>query len=202
MVERIGCQPEINYGLRIVARNPLNSNEKQEAQVGWLRDVLGNNPNRWTLITFHHPVFSPAKNRDNPKLRGLWKPLFDAFKVDLVMCGHDHTYARSGDVSRLGNGGLYNVADGFNQVHDPDIGTVYVVSVSGPKMYDLTSFEWAVRVAEDTQLFQIVRIDGDTLKFEARTATGKLYDGFSLVKREGKPNLLQELVLPENRREH
>ena len=36
-------------------------------------------------------------------------------------------------------------------------------------------------VAEDTQLYQRVRIDGDTLHYEARTATGRLYDAFSLV---------------------
>src|SRR3546814_5998490 len=35
-------------------------------------------------------------------------------------------------------------------------------------------------VAEDTQLFQVVRIDDDTLRYEARTATGRLYDAFSL----------------------
>jgi hypothetical protein len=110
----------IDYqGVRFIS---LNSSEKQEAQVSWLRDVLQNNPNRWTLITFHHPIFSPARNRDNPELRRLWKPVFDEFKVDLIMNGHDHTYARSGDVSALGKGGIYNVADGFNQVYDPAIG--------------------------------------------------------------------------------
>lgn len=188
----------IDYqGVRIIS---LNSNEQQEAQASWLRSVLENNPNRWTLVTFHHPIFSPAKNRDNPELRKLWKPLFDEFRVDLVMNGHDHTYARSGDVSPLGRVGTYNVSDGYNQVYDAAIGTVYVVSVSGPKMYDLTSYDWAVRVAEDTQLFQVIRIDGNTLRFEARTATGRLYDGFSLVKRQGRANELRELLVPENRR--
>jgi hypothetical protein len=174
---------ETNYwfdyqGLRIVA---LNSNEKQEEQAVWLRAVLRNNPSRWTIVAFHHPIFSVARNRDNARLRSLWKPVLDDSRVDLVFNGHDHVYARSGAVA--GNG----------QVHDPVIGTVYVVSVSGPKMYDLTANEWAVRTAKNTQLFQVVTIDGEELRFEARTATGRLHDAFLLRKRPGQANQLVEL---------
>jgi 3',5'-cyclic AMP phosphodiesterase CpdA len=86
-------------GTRIVA---LDSNRLHEEQVPWLRAVLSKNPQRWTVLTFHHPIFSPANDRDNPKLRALWKPLIDEFKVDLVLTGHDHTYARSGDMAGSG----------------------------------------------------------------------------------------------------
>ncbi|WP_221030884.1 fibronectin type III domain-containing protein [Actomonas aquatica] len=185
----------IDYqGARIIA---LNSNEKQEEQVAWLEQVLSNNPQRWTIVTFHHPIFSPAKNRDNPKLRELWKPVFDAHKVDLVLTGHDHTYARTGDVSATV--GIHNLPAGYNQAYDPAIGTVYVVSVSGPKMYEITQ-EAFVRSAEDTQLYQIISVDGQTLSFEARTATGRLYDRFELIKRDGQPNELREALPPLNRR--
>jgi 3',5'-cyclic AMP phosphodiesterase CpdA len=159
---------------------------------------LSDNPQRWTILTFHHPIFSPASDRDNPRLRELWKPVLDEFKVDLVLTGHDHTYARSGDVSaRVGSA---NVPTGYQQVYDPEIGTVYVVSVSGPKMYGLGNASWAVRVAEDTQLYQVITVDHDELRYVARTATSRLYDQFTLKKREGQPNLLIELLSPENRR--
>lgn len=185
-------------GTRIVV---LNSNEHQEEQVGWLRHVLAHNPNRWTILTFHHPIFSPASKRDNPRLRNLWKPLFDEFRVDLILTGHDHTYARSGDVSgRAGVVGTENVPEGYQQVYDPDIGTVYVVSVSGPKMYAQGDTNWAVRRAEDTQLFQVITVDGNELRFEARTATGRLYDAFTLQKRPGRANRLLEVLPPEHRR--
>jgi hypothetical protein len=48
------------------------------------------------------------------------------------------------------------------------------------------------RVAEDTQLYQVITIDGDTLRFEARTAMGSLYDAFQLKKRPGEINELIE----------
>lgn len=194
-----GLEESVYYidfqGTRIIS---LNSNERQEDQVAWLRVVLANNPMRWTIVTFHHPMFSPAVNRDNPKLRELWKPILDEYRVDLVLTGHDHTYARSGDVS--GQPTSENVPSGYQQAYDPTIGTVYVVSVSGPKMYGVGPATWAKRFAEDTQLYQIITIDGDELRFEARTATNRLYDHFTLWKRDGKPNQLIELLPPENRR--
>jgi 3',5'-cyclic AMP phosphodiesterase CpdA len=185
-------------GARIIS---LNSNERQEEQVAWLREVLSRNPMRWTIITFHHPIFSPAKNRDNPALRALWKPVFDEYKVDLVLTGHDHTYARSGDMKGRERVGTQNLPAGYNQAYDAAIGTVYVVSVSGPKMYDLTSDAWAVRAAEDTQLFQIITVSGQTLRFEARTATNRLYDSFTLNKVPGSPNVLVETLPLESRRQ-
>jgi 3',5'-cyclic AMP phosphodiesterase CpdA len=185
-------------GARIIS---LDSNAKQEEQIPWLRETLRSNPHRWSILTFHHPIFSPARNRDNAKLRELWKPVFDEFKVDLVLTGHDHTYARSGDVSGRVAVGDTNQPKGYNQAYDPAIGTVYVVSVSGPKMYDLTPGDrWAVRFAEDTQLFQIITVASDELRFEARTATNRLYDAFTLKKRAGRPNELIEALPPESRR--
>lgn len=185
----------IDYqGARIIS---LESNRRPADQVAWLRDVLKNNPQRWTILTFHHPIFSPANNRDNPELRALWKPIFDEFKVDLVLTGHDHTYARSGDIS--GRGGSINLPEGYNQAYDAKIGTVYVVSVSGPKMYNVTT-NFAVRTAEDTQLYQIIDVGLDEIRYQSRTATGRLYDAFTLKKRAGQPNELIEMLPGERRR--
>lgn len=115
--------------------------------------------------------------------------------MDLVLNGHDHTYARTGDLAGRAMVGTENVPEGYRQAWDPNIGTVYVVSVSGPKMYAQEHTDWAVRRAEDTQLFQVITVDGDELRYQARTATGRLYDAFTLRKRAGLPNALLE-VLP------
>ena len=139
-------------------------------------------------------MFSPATDRDNPKLREQWKPLLDEFKVDLVLNGHDHTYARTGQ--RDNDELLENVPSGYQQAYDPAIGTVYVVSVSGPKMYKITKGNFAKRTAENTQLYQIVDIDKTVLRYRAYTANGELYDQFELHKREEAPNLLMESVAP------
>jgi hypothetical protein len=95
-----------------------------------------------------------------------------------------------------------NLPTGSNTV-DPKTGTVYVVSVSGPKMYELDPKPFMTRVAEDTQLYQIIHVDGDTLRFEARTAVGEVYDAFTLRKRAGQINELidQTPTTPARRRE-
>jgi hypothetical protein len=68
-------------------------------------------------------------------------------------------------------------------------------------MYDTSGSSWAVRTAEDTQLFQVITVDGDALRYVARTATSRLYDQFTLTKQgPGKPNRLTEALPPERRR--
>ena len=77
---------------------------------------------------------------------------------------------------------------------------MHVVSVSGPKMYGISKGNFAKRLAENTQLYQIIHIDDKNLQYEAYEATGKLYDKFTLQKRNGMPNLLLEALPSENRR--
>lgn len=168
-------------GTRFISLNSQEiwlSDSLMEVQKQWLIEQLQNNPNRWTCIFFHHPVFSAGEGRDNVKLRENFKPVFDQYQVDIVLQGHDHTYARG-----------RNLPVGVN-LADVNNGTMYVVSVSGPKMYDVTDIRWMDRKAKNTQLFQTITIEGDTLRFEAYTAVGTLYDAFDLVKQVEGPNQL------------
>jgi hypothetical protein len=48
------------------------------------------------------------------------------------------------------------------------------------------------RTAEDTQLYQIIHLDGNKLEYEARTATGEVYDSFVPEKESGRHNNLTE----------
>lgn len=166
----------IDYqGVRFVS---LNSEDKEAEQVAWLEKVLAQNPNRWSVLVFHRPLFSTAKGRDNKELRELWLPVIDRHRVDLVLQGHDHSYGRS-----------HNLRAG-RTVRDRESGTVFVVSVSGPKQYEMQKQEWMRRAAENTQLYQIVTVEGGTLKYEARTVTGEIYDAFELKKRGDGANRL------------
>ena len=180
-------------GVRFIS---LNSNEQHEVQATWLKLVLDANPNQWTIVTFHHPLFSSAEGRDNESLRKLWKPIFDQYRVDLVLQGHDHTYARTG-LSLPATG--ENLNTGLNVRHGP---TIYVVSVSGPKQYDVGKRNFFKRSASGAQLYQIIHIDGNELRFEARVANGALYDSFVLKKHEEDFNELVDLIpnSPESRK--
>lgn len=168
-------------GVRIIS---LNSNEQHELQAKWVERVLASNPNTWTIVTFHHPMYSSARGRDNVALRKLWKPILDRAGVDLVLQGHDHSYARTGmQLPPVGE----NLSTGVNLMDGP---TVYVVSVSGPKQYDVGERSFFDRSASGTQLYQVIHVDSNKISYEARAANGELYDAFELRKRAGQKNEL------------
>lgn len=157
-------------GVRIVA---LNSIDKIDEQAQWLDNVLSDHKGKWKILAFHYPIYSAAIKRDNKTLREKWLPIIDKHNVDLVLQGHDHTYGRS---HLLSNNKIVK--------NYPDYGSVYTVSVSGPKMYDLTTATRGLmdRVAEDTQLYQVISVDNDRIDYRAYTTTGLLYDRFELTK--------------------
>jgi len=150
----------------------LNGNEKLDEQAKWLDEILADNTNHWTIVSIHQPFYSTAKNRDNPHLRERFIPILDKYGVDLVLQGHDHSYGRT---HKLRNGKV---------VSENEEGTVYVVSVSGPKQYS-TNPKFAdlmVKVGTDVQLFQVLTVDDTSIKYESWTVTGELYDSFELRK--------------------
>ena len=186
----IDALPETSYfidyqGVRFIA---LNSNEKIDEQTIWLEETLKNNPHEWVIAFLHHPIYSASTSRDNPKRRQAWKPLFDKYGVDLVLQGHDHSYAR-------GSSSLTekNLSIGTNT---KDVtGTVYVVSVSGPKQYDVKK-DWKEydisldKSGQDKQLFQVITIDDNKLSYKSYTAIGDLFDSFELIKNSDGTNSL------------
>ncbi len=193
------CYTFVYQNVRFVI---LNSNTKLKEQAVWLDETLSGNTSAWTICSFHHPVFSTAKDRDNAALRAAWKPILDKHQVDMVLQGHDHTYGRTGlDTPSEPAETIGNIPAGVTH-RDDHHGTVYVVSVSGPKMYPLEPEPFMVRVAENTQLYQIIHIDGLRLRYEARTAIGELYDSFTLEKTMGQPSRILEAsgLMAERRR--
>ncbi len=156
-------------GVRFVM---VNSNDRLEDQARWMDTLLGRNPNRWTIVLLHHPLYSSGRERDDRKTREAFLPLFDKHHVDLVLTGHDHTYARSHPL----------VNSAAVSVGLP--GTVYVVSSSGPKFYEYTSRydSLMARSGVNIQLYQIITVDGGRLSYRACTADGALYDSFDLRK--------------------
>ncbi|MBX9681611.1 MAG: fibronectin type III domain-containing protein [Gemmataceae bacterium] len=162
----VDCQ-----GMRLIC---LDSNQKPDVQAPWLEKTLRESTAKWNVVAFHHPIVSSMGSGSPAALS--WRPILDSHRVDLVLQGHEHIYARS---ELMGPGGKS--------------GPVFVTSVSGPKMYPLRKEDWMRRSAQGIQLFQVIRIDGDRLVYEARTAAGELFDGFELRRNpDGKTNTLTE----------
>jgi 3',5'-cyclic AMP phosphodiesterase CpdA len=157
-----------------------------QAQAAWFESVMSRPSARWTIVSFHQPVYPCARADDGVEFRDEWAPLFRAFGVDLVLQGHDHCYART-----TGPHG----ATASSSAARPLEGPVYVVSVAGAKMYRVTAraHERADRVAEDTELYQVIDVEAERLRFRAFTAAGELYDAFDLLRDGDGRNLLVEM---------
>ena len=148
-----------------------------DEQARWLECVLAGNPNPWSIVLIHQPVYSPRGREASNAIKAALQPVIERHGVDLVLQGHDHTYGR-----RSG--------DGRGQALPQ-----YVVTVSGPKQYRLSDEARRTMdpTAEDTQLFQVLRIDGQRLRYQARTATGRLYDDFEIVRAADGRKTMREI---------
>ncbi len=173
----------IDYqGVRFVSLDSpaMGYNRSDAGQIlAWLEKVLGENPNQWSIVFTHYPVFSCSQGRDSEEYKEAVKPILEKYGVDLVLQGHDHTYCRGQNLSQVAD------KEGNNPM--------YVVSVAGPKMYGLNTRFWSDRVASDTQLYQHISINGNSLDYKAYSVDGQLYDAFKLVKKASGVNFVQEL---------
>src|SRR5690625_7915581 len=73
--------------------------------------------------------------------------------------------------------------------------TMYVVSVSGPRMSGNRQEKklWMDRLEVHSQLYQVITVDWDELRYRAHTPTGEVFDAFYLNKRPGKVNEIRDL---------
>jgi len=158
----------------------LNSTGHLDKQTKYIKEKLSNTDAKWKIVTSHHSVFSPAEGRDFEYARKVWKPLFDEYGVDLVLNGHDHTYARghvpvkSSNIDQSGN-----------------FKTLYITSVSGPKQYKVDreqikdyradGYE-SDKLGEQIQFFQVISVENNKLIYNAYTTLGNIYDKAIITK--------------------
>ena len=181
----------------------LNSNREMAPQLNWLVQQLQLSGFKWRIVTFHHPLFSPrGREHFKPAVRTALLKLMDQYSVDLVLQGHDHTYLRG----QLPVTNLQPSTDNMQNFQ-----TLYVTSVSGPKQYEVAEGELetyekeafrSIRLATNTQFFQVISINKEEIDYKAYTARGLLYDRAVIRKnaRTGKKKIIQRIpnITPRN----
>ncbi len=174
---------ELRYSQDVHVFVLSTQNSQIEEQAAWLDARLSESDARWRIVSMHHPVFSSGRDRDSPERRAALLPVLTKHDVDLVLQGHDHTYARGAIAQTPERLGMADAEGG--------VATMFVNSVSGPKQYAFNEDGWEgyaedgvvlERRAENTQFFQVITIDGERLEYRAYTALRDLYDAFAMVK--------------------
>jgi 3',5'-cyclic AMP phosphodiesterase CpdA len=143
-----------------------------DKELEWVTKVLRDNPNRWTVVVQHQGIYAIAQGREYWSMRAALAPLYEKYRVDLVLQGHDHCYARTHKIAR-------------DRIVDPAApGVVYAISVSGPKMYKTqkVNSQYMAKMIEDKQFYQIVDVSPERLALTAYSIDGAIADGFELRK--------------------
>lgn len=151
----------------------LDGNQPPDTQAPWLEEQLRSSKATWKFAVYHQPAYSSEPGRDNPDIREQWGRLFDQYHVDMALQGHDHGYLRTKPM-RAGQ-----------EVASPAEGTVYVVSVSGTKYYDVGEFPYAAKTMDHTSTYQVIDIQTGTenkLTYRAYDLDGNVRDELVIVK--------------------
>lgn len=150
----------------------LDSNLPPESQSAWLEEQLSKSKATWKFVTYHHPAYSSAPKRDNKALRQTWGPIFDKYRVDLALQGHDHAYLRTYPMK------------GDQRAAGAKDGTIYIVSVSGTKMYKQDPRDYTEFGMTNVATYQVldIQISGHRLVYRAYDIDGKLRDEFVIEK--------------------
>jgi 3',5'-cyclic AMP phosphodiesterase CpdA len=72
----------------------LDSNGIDAGQTTWLRRALSRSRARLRIAVLHHPAFTCGRYVPHAGVLRHWVPLFERYRVRLVLSGHDHNYQR------------------------------------------------------------------------------------------------------------
>jgi tartrate-resistant acid phosphatase type 5 len=57
----------------------------------WIDSTLANAKEEWKIVVGHHPVYSAGGEHGiTPELINMLKPMFEKYKVQAYLCGHEH----------------------------------------------------------------------------------------------------------------
>jgi hypothetical protein len=124
----------------------------------WVRRATRSHGARWTIVVFHHPVYSAGtEHGSTPGFAGWMPRLFRKRGVDLVLNGHDHIYSAT----------------------RPLRGIRYVVSGGGgDKLYGCGP-KWFSVVCRERHHFLYVVARRDAIKIRAVSAQARVFHRFS-----------------------
>jgi 3',5'-cyclic AMP phosphodiesterase CpdA len=167
-------------------------------QLDWAKqDLAGakSRGQRWLIVMFHRPPYTNGTHTDDDFTKGTFVPLLESAGVDLVLCGHSHVAERS---FLLNNNTIINKDLSSYPINGIAPGTVYVVSGSGGKTGSLAG-KHALMAFQQGNLggFEIIYVNGDTLKGKYMKKEGSIIDSFTMTK---KGNATRVEITPQTQR--
>jgi hypothetical protein len=163
---------------------------RDSEQGRWLQEELARpRAATWTFAVFHHPLFSAHATRAIDPLRWDWAPLFldPAHKVDGVLTGHDHFFARNWRMGRLAD--------------KPQPGVLFLTSAGGgAPLYKCKARDF-VAAEKSAHHFCLFDVEGERIRITATDIAGKEIDRYVLHKGPTPPDEFCAYEVEELRRD-
>ncbi|MGR6089640.1 fibronectin type III domain-containing protein [Brevibacterium sp. CSND-B09] len=150
----------------------INSNSPDmDAHAEFIDEVVAEHGDqaRWTVLGFHHSIYSTATHWDDLDVKRLRKaipPVAARNDIDLVVSGHDHIYNRTFLMD--GEGKPVEGSEAGAEEEKEDGQTLYLTltSSSGSKFYDyVPGLDWEGKsVHNDVPAFTRVRVSDEALR--------------------------------------
>ncbi len=142
-----------DYGpVHIVVVDQYSSDYKK-AQMDWLKNDLATTQKEWKIVMFHEPGWSAGGHGNDSFVQQTIQPILVNNNVDLVLCGHNHYYARA-EVN-----GIFHITCGGG-------GAPLYSPQNNPN----------VQVKEKTLGYCKISVDGKTMEFDVVNEKGILID--------------------------
>ena len=149
----------------------LSRSDAWMEQLSWLEnDLAAHASARWKIVMLHRPAYSMGRHGGSAMIQQDLVPLFDKYRVDLVVAGHDHGYQRSHPLR------------GGARARYPTWGTIYLVSAGwGAPLYDVGE-NWWLALGKKTYNFVVIDLSHDNLKLRAIDENGGVFDEYTITK--------------------
>ena len=199
---KMGVYYSFDYGnVRFIMINTnglTKDNKLTDDQFNWLKSVLHNNPNKWTIVSMHNPMYSVgnygADIRKNGIALSLRKQLGDLFadnNVDLVLQGHDHVFSKT---YPIGIGGIadlnptYQTENSIKYTVNPN-GVIY--AMNGPAgnqtryPFDIETSIYELAETGKASSWAEVTVDGNKLTVKVKyteNGTTQIWNSYGIIK--------------------
>ena len=160
--------------------NTNNTNIAEHRQ--FIEEAVSENYDvKWKVVTLHQDIYGSGEHSNEPEiaeLRYSLVPIFEENDIDLVLTGHDHTYARS----KILSGGVKNEStfltdDEYGEFFDKEFESDYTELVEDKKYLDyLESIEDKNSIETDLNIKSGKVIDPQGILYiTANSASGSKY---------------------------
>jgi hypothetical protein len=134
---------------------------RRQAQLQWLEADLAATTQPWKIAVFHRSPYSAGgEHGSDLAVRAAFSPLFDRYRVQLVLSGHEHDYERSIPIRETADGGP----------------TVYVVTGGGGARLYPAGSTWFTAASRSAFHYMRGALDPCRLTLEAVGLDGVAFD--------------------------